>query len=351
MESGLRRTVEIEGSEFSFELCCRRRTKAGPVELDQWWMPVTPLYAQNTRGVELPHNHREILRYYWRKAETTRSTVSRDAQERFVLASILPMVRVRGSRNIFADAFLQRPQIESVRELESLIRGSRGESITRAEFFHQTRELLGRTQFPAQIEDVYDQMSQTLLRSSCEVLATGDVRSALDAAEGTWNQFQQRIGRRAGHAEQKLVLDVLSYEARAAFHDCYSIVWCDLLEDFVKTEGWGFENAMFHRFWHTAQRDSGHGTPFFHGHVFGLHPASGPFMLSESGNNMLGRWLANPENAECFGELLHGLLIGIFHYEDRRSQQAAGRSRRETTVGDASEFEDGDSGQDDEIDA
>ena len=147
----------------------------------------------------------------------------------------------------------------------------------------------------------------------------------------------EAFARRSGNAGRKLVLDMLSYEARAAFHQCYTVVWCALIPYLVEKAKLSFESFGFLAFWHRDQVDSssieqGTCVSLFHGHVFGLHPGGGLFLQTEAGRELMGEWLQNPESAAYFGRLLHGLYVAIYDYVERRQTAAAARRRQITTV-------------------
>lgn len=100
METGLVRRFGLHGEEFSFELC-QKPLSLGGLRIDHWWMPVTSLYRQRRRSSATAHNHSEILRLYWAAVQYENATAVREAQERYLLASLVPYVRAEGSRTLF----------------------------------------------------------------------------------------------------------------------------------------------------------------------------------------------------------------------------------------------------------
>jgi len=134
------------------------------------------------------------------------------------------------------------------------------------------------------------------------------------------------IGRRAGHEQEKIALNILSYEARAAFHHCYSLAWCQLITALGTHERFNEATWIFLKFWHTDWIDSEE-ISLFHGHVFGLHPGTGPFMLTPAGQQLIGNWLAEPMEVQQWARLLHGILVAMFEYARRRDDAAADRPR------------------------
>lgn len=96
MERGLIRRLCYGTSEFSFELYRKRGVALGSVTVDHWWMPITPLYGQRQPEAPPHFNHIEILRLYWFAITEHRAISDREAQEKFLLASIVPRVRAEG---------------------------------------------------------------------------------------------------------------------------------------------------------------------------------------------------------------------------------------------------------------
>lgn len=326
--------VDCAGQRFSFDLNSQQQHLTGETPLYQWWMPVTPLYGQRRGGSSLAHNHREILRLYWSEVKRLNAEDCRDAQERFLLASMVSEVRVAGSRSIFADAFLKSARPDEIRKLDTLIRQGSTTGISREEFHNRSLNLLGRREYPDGLQATYDEFLDGLLKCDLNRIDAENFDDERPTVIDAWKLAMKRIGRRARRYTEKLVMDVLSYESRAAFHDCYSVAWCYLIPRLAEEQNWNLRTCWFHQFWHTGNRDHVHQTPLFHGHVFGLHPASGPFMKSSSGRELLGNWLCQPSSEEDLGRLLHGLLIALFDYQSRRDDQAKSRARPEVGVSD-----------------
>ena len=87
----------------------------------------------------------------------------------------------------------------------------------------------------------------------------------------------------------------------------------------------------------------------FHGHVFGLHPASGELLRTATGQKLVGSWLSEhgdvasrPGNEEslarrqaepAFGRLLYAIYVAILHYAGRRDHAAFTRRQQPISVG------------------
>ena len=335
METGLRQSLSVGKENFEFELCRKENTPLGPVDVDQWWMDVTPLYAQRQCRKLQSRNHLQVIKYYWAICRQDNATRERDAQEQFLLAALLPGMRSQGSRRVFDDAFLKAgKKAEQAREvliLDDLLQNNRGKSLSREDFHHQSLVLLRSSEGTAGFRPMYHKLSEELLNEACRCLSRGsDTGDAVAIVQVQWSALMQRFGRRSRCDEEKLVLDVLSYEARAAFHHCYSVVWCGLRLKLAKDYGLSEQSLIFLSLWQTSpvsqERSSAeHCWSLFHGHVFGLHPGAARFLLTATGRELLGGWLQDVENDVTYGRLLNGLYHSIYDYSERRSQSAADR--------------------------
>ncbi len=329
MQKGLVRQYSFCDEEFAFDFCRKPHELFGSTPIDHWWMPVTPLYGQRQGGSGTANNRSEILRFFWAKVRDLGATNHRETQERLLLSSLLPSMRVVGSRRIFADAFLKpatrSQKSERIAALESQLSVVSDQMLTRVEFENQSWLALGCLSFPEGMQGVYDRLSHELLDEPCSMLANGHPLEALENLQETWKRFMQTIARRARHAEEKIALDVLSYEARTAFHDCYSAVWSALIP-LLKLENHLTEASVaFLYFWHTALKDPEFNTFPFHGHVLGLHPGTSTFMQSRTGRRLLGDWLANYESVELRARVLNAILIALFDYRRQREEAAESR--------------------------
>ena len=157
--------------------------------------------------------------------------------------------------------------------------------------------------------------------------------AGLQVAADRWQDWNRSIGRRRGKQLQKQVLDVLSYECRAALHTCYSAVWYDLIQHLSTKWEMSDESAVFHRLWHLDLREVSE-TPvlpnsrLFHGHIFALHPACANFILTRTGCELISEFLAAPSSRPAFHRLLNGLCIAMYDYARRNDLFALLRKKQ-----------------------
>ena len=141
----------------------------------------------------------------------------------------------------------------------------------------------------------------------------------------------RRMSRRGGAKRVWWRLGILSYECRTAFHQCYSGVWCYLLPYLAQKYGMDDHSIAFHRLWHLDQREPSNFDDYhlhlFHGHVFALHSATGSFVNTKTGGELMATWLKERGDGPAFRRLLYGLLVAIHHYAGRNDIYALLRKK------------------------
>ena len=139
---------------------------------------------------------------------------------------------------------------------------------------------------------------------------------------GRWDKWHHGIGRRRGNVEQKDVLNILSYESKAAFHQCYSALWVELIPHLVANQPNQVISRRFHSLWHLDQRLDVPGSKqvvhLLHGLVLGLHPAFGMLLTTETGMRLVGETVANPDDLAAQERFLHAGMISLYLYATTR---------------------------------
>lgn len=312
----------IEGAKWlSFELC-RKKTPLGPVEVDQFWMPIRSVYEQRQRTAR---NYAVIVECFWALCLKHATIFSEEVQDSFILAKLLPWTRSNGSRRIFADAVLTSPDRlgTSRRQIiagldDALARNTHCE-IDIVAFRDAVARILGPRPVDEPVQRRYQEIAGELLGAGRTALQNWGT-PGLSAPLQKWRSWMTAVGRRGGNSLDKQVLDILSYECRAALHRCYSAAWCELLPYLAARYELSAESIVFHRFWHLepCQPQGTRDSLFhlFHGHIFALHPAAALFSLTNSGAKLLGDWLLEPEPGPAYRRLLSGLLLAIAAYSN-----------------------------------
>ncbi|MBL8792398.1 MAG: hypothetical protein JNM56_00690 [Planctomycetia bacterium] len=327
-------SLAVDGRTFPFELCCKDE-QFGSLALSHWWMNTRRLYGQRLRPAP---NLLNITDYFWALCRKHGTAHDPEVQESFLLARLLPHVRSNAGRRVFADAHLTRPErlgssIEEARaELETLLQASRNQTLSMMDFKNRTADILGPPVLTPEVQDRYPALTDDLLGHARVSVVKSD-STGMQIAIDRWQQLMRRIGRRAGQALDKQVLDILSYECRAAFHRCYSAVWWDLIPRLTLNHGLSPANQRFLHFWHLDHCSESAQGPhawfhLFHGHIFALHPAGAALMQSPTGRSLLGAWLTEPASERAFGQLLHALLVVLHGYAEQRETGAGTRRKQ-----------------------
>ena len=158
--------------------------------------------------------------------------------------------------------------------------------------------------------------------------------------------------RRGGYKAAKAALDCLSYEAAAAFRRCYSAVWSAyLLPTLQEKQNLSRHSYRFLEYFHQqiiVARPGAVGRSHhpFHGHCFALHPATGRFLKTERGKELVAEWLqvavktdftshaayvrwsAEITNTPEFGRLLRGYHLAYWFYASQRDRANSDRHHR-----------------------
>lgn len=341
-----RRDQPVESS-YSFEFC-RKEARFGEVIVDQFWLDKRLLYGQRNSS---PRNLHAIVDAFWSNCRRLNATDDRGSQESYLLAKLLPSVRSNGSKKILLDSIIESSNASAaedaaIRELEECLRLSEIDELELEDFYTQTQAFLSPEENIPEAWDEYSEMKERLLGVSCDTLRR-DTAAAISAAEAEWDRWYRSISRRKGHEKTKQVLDVFSYEARAAFHRCYSSVWVELLPLLAARFEWSQETAVFHALWHLdlcmpSEIDASlfH---FFHGHIFGLHPAGATFSQTYRGGELIadairsnrvyamlhkllsGEPVSRADIVPEFRRLLSGLLIAVCSYSNQHETKAESR--------------------------
>ncbi len=324
------------GRYYSFELC-RKQTLLGELSVDQWWMDLSSVYDTKDGSGQ---NRDAIVDLFRALSVSETSTIDDGALDSYILAKLFPYVRNYGSRRVFSDANLTPCEYLGINEnelldgLEDELAASRDGEMDRFEFRDETAKILGPPEYDDAVWVRYNEFAETLLSEGRSILcADGEI--GLADSLPTWQTWMQSIGRRSGKQRDKQVLDVLSYESRAALHRAYSATWCRLLARLACKYSMSDESLLFHQFWNLEQSrtssDPRAHFHLFHGHVFALHPGSFLFIQTRTGTALMGEWLRDPRSGAAFRRLLNGLYVAVNDYA-RRKQIARELRRRESQM-------------------
>jgi hypothetical protein len=326
--------VVSQPDEFVFSLHQKQVDFAG-VEFTQYWMDQRQVYGDRKRSESL---HRVLVDCYWAICRREGTVLDDGVQESYILANLLPSARSNGSRRVLLDSTPTRSEkskqnrTELVDELNVLLRSSHDQIMNLVDFRNVTGNAIGPPLYPDDTISLYREFEKELLEKGRARLEK-EGPAGLKAAEDQWQDWMTRIGRRAGREEDKEILDMFSYECRAALHRCYAAVWEEILKNLHQDDNLPFQSALFHKFWHQDQAfPSDHpGESYFHlfhGHIFALHPAGGYFLMAPTGRQLMGEWLSASGQGQSFGRLLNGLATAVHLYASRHNVYAELRKKQ-----------------------
>jgi hypothetical protein len=328
-------------SEVTFRLS-RKGETLGPLEIDQWWMPIPSVYPSSPKSRK--DNYSAVVDCFLQLCRQAGSDREPAVAESYLLARLLPHVRPLGSRRVFADGRLGSRAAASKgdRSLDDLLRADPLVPISEVEFRDGTGDIIGPAAIQPDVQTRYDSFCRDLFDGVHHRVVDNREQAVRDVTE-RWSKWKGGFGRRRGRNIDKAVLDVLSYEARTALHRCYSAAWAGIVLPCLKERyGLNLRSYRFHEFWHLEQtREANPGEAhyfhLFHAHVFGLHPAGAAFVGTAAGKVLLGEWVqaacdpelmaatsadrraADVQISRAYGRLLRGLLLGVYDYAGRRS--------------------------------
>lgn len=336
------------GRYYSFELG-RKSVVFGDVPVQQFWMPLDSIYG---RPKAQPRNYEVLVELYWAQCMEALTVFDDEVLDSYILAKLLPYFRRNGSRRIFADSILtyayhfgERKQ-DQVRRLDDLLAASRHTALDIAKFHEHTNELLGgnfkRTDEAAA---AYQELEAELLGEGRRAVQRWGVANGMQVPIATVERWMKTFARRRGHEAKKLALDILSYEARAAMHRCYSAVWFELLAHLERKYELDQASVQFHRLMHfdvqLLSNLPDRNFHLFHGHIFALHPGLGLFFQTRTGGELLGDYLRRGTGDEPFRRLLNGICVATGDYRARGLTCADERksSNRGLSYGDVEELD------------
>ncbi len=305
---------------------CHKSLKLGRHEVDHYWLDNRLLYGQRNRPSYL---HTQIVNIYWEVCREQGALADHDTRQTFLLASLLPNVRSNGSRRVFADARVAgRParSRERTKDLDLMLRATQENTMQSEEFEAAALRMLRSPDLRAD-RTIVRRLSEELLSGpSAELLR--DRQHAMEQLQLNWERFGRQFGRRGHLPAEKTALDVLSYEARAAFHRCYSVTWLAIKYVLERQQPpISSQTSLFSTLWHLEHGYRSRSFQFrpFHGHIFGLHPAASDLICTPTGRQILGDWLDSPLSQRGIGRVLHAMYIALSGFAQSRDEENSAR--------------------------
>jgi len=298
--------------------------------LTQYWVDKRTLVARNgTFG----KNFQPILDHFYHQAHQLAGE-NGEAMETHLLATLWPEVRHDAAQLIFPDASLKRRsaeyQKELLEQLDQMLRTSRDERSTLFEFHEQSRNVVGFPMLSSEEESLYRGWAVELFEG-LEDVWRHDLADAVSDLKERWEVWRKRFGRRSNSHLQKTVLNVLSFESKAAFHQCYSTAWTTVLTRLASEAVHPELFANFHGLWHLDQRvpipGSRQEIHLLHGLVLGLHPAFSLLISTPTGRELIGDAVAETTDIAAQEGFFNAALVSIYQYEEERATYNSSRRK------------------------
>ena len=289
----------------------------------QFWIPKPGLFGiRNQRS----GNHAAVLDFYQTLCFDRVNDQDENPAKTHLLASLLPSVRNNKAQGIFPDACVTPPKGCSVtqsfdsNELELLLQGSKDERTSVVDFCNSNRKAVEFPEYPESTFELYRDFESELFADAARWWS--DPVAATKRTMERWSKWHKDIGRRGGNNSKKEVLNILSFESKAAFQQCYSALWVELIPHLIEGQENQLFSQRFHTLWHLDHRFRSSGqrdAHLFHGLVFALHPVFGKLLTTEEGSRLVGKTVANPDDVASQERFLHAGLVSLHLYVAARS--------------------------------
>lgn len=341
---------------FTFQLAFRPE-RYGEREFEHWWIDIRTIYRQRRQKAI---NFDPLINLWWNCCLENDSIDYRGVCESFLLTKLFERMRSNGSKRVLIDSLPAKgkrgERAEIVDNLETMLKNSSSDEIGISDFSTRTADFVGPPKFEKDVFDLQNEFAKQLFDEPVKLLQSNQAEAAIAASIQVWDNWHRRYGRHANMKLEKLAMDILSYEARAAIHRCYSHFWDFVTRDFLpNVRSCSKASCVFHRFWHLdilfrAKEFADRDFHLFHGHILGLHPGTHFFLQTETGRRLVGDWISvapidwqyneQPESAEL-RRLLNGLFVAIADYSNRNDitkymrQESSGQMPDQFDISDA----------------
>lgn len=305
-------------ASFSF-LLNSNQLNLGEITIPQLWIPKNQLYAKKGQKAL---NFRNLTNFFWKSAQVQEAACKQGLMESYLLAKLLPETLTNCSAKVCKDSALSKKynicktNNEFITQLDAIIRADNQSVLSNEAFWQRTREILGPVEARPEVKQLYDEMAKELFPNATMVTFS-QADKLFEEFRNTWRNWYRKISRRNNNKIAQEVMNLLSYEARTAFFRCYSHFW-DVFTTNIK---YPCNNPrafyLFHRLWHltpvTLQPDNPDNF-WFHGHIFGLHPAGSYLLLTEAGRLTVQKYLQT-ESDQDYQRFLQAYIFSCYLYE------------------------------------
>ncbi len=300
---------------------CDKEATLGIESFRQFWLKNSSVYGGRRTFAD---NREAILGFFHRAAvQQGGGADHHSAGETWLLASLASEIRSNKAQEVFPDASFSNcssgRRHRQITDLDALLSAAINDERNCNEFYHHSRNV-------CELADMLSEVVQEYLRLESQ-LYEGVLDGWVEEPEiceqlvrERWRDWMYRARRSSCRRDFKDVLNILSYESKAALHQCYSLLWVHLAGAFAEQEGSNFVN-QFHRFWHCDYRvptDGVHDMHLLHGHIFGLHPAFALMIQTATGGGIIADAVGNHLDSREMRTFFAAGIVSLNFYMSER---------------------------------
>lgn len=309
------------GLSLSF---CEKQATLGTSSFRQFWLRNSSIYGGRGRQAE---NQPSVLNFFHRMTVDARSLEDhRNAAETCLLASLVSDIRSNMAQHVFPDASLANwssaYRCRQVVALDALLRQSSGETMSSDDFYRHSRTICELAEMPSRVVDEYLTLESQLFYGVLDDWID-EPEICKQLVHERWRDWIRLTRRSSCERVFKDVVNILSYESKAALHQCYSLLWIHLADAFADQEGSAFV-GQFHRFWHCDHRIPNDGVQdmhLFHGHIFGLHPAFSLMIQTEVGGGIIADAVGHNFDSSAMRTFFAAAIVSLNFYMSERIER------------------------------
>ncbi|EMI44887.1 hypothetical protein RRSWK_02527 [Rhodopirellula sp. SWK7] len=325
---GVRRSVHDLGVLLQKPACsglaisfCEKQATLGTVCFRQFWLKNSSIYGGRGRRAE---NQPSILNFFHRMTVDAGCLEDhRKPAETFLLASLASEIRSNKAQQVFPDASLANwssaYRCRKVAALDAQLRQSSGETMTSDDFYRHSRTVCELAEMSNNVIEEYLTLELQLFDGVLDDWID-EPETCKQLVNERWRDWMLMARRSSCKQVFKDVLNILSYESKAALHQCYSLLWIHLADAFADLEGSAFVR-QFNRFWHCDHRiPTGvvQDMHLLHGHIFGLHPAFSMMIQTEVGGNIIANAIGHSFDSSAMRTFFAAAIVSLnFYMSDR----------------------------------
>jgi hypothetical protein len=337
--------LQAAGLPFAFPLL-QSNWQLDEIAFRFFQLDTPTIYGDRRRDVSV---NQTLANYFIARCFEEGQHESVNKQETFLLARLAPFMRAHGSRRFLPDSrgtYLigdrQRARTRAVRKLTDYLECTQGKTTTLAEFSDSTKKHLDQKGTVQQGLD-YARHKWKVLHHDVLQAAWNAPEQGVDQAVNRWRKLTKR---RHFDQDERFALDAFAYEARAAVRRCYATMWRDAVNELRRKINLDDNEYRLHLLMHcelpVKYISPAKWQSAFHGHIFGLHPASELLLCTQLGRRLIKDVAMAEKPNGSFERFLYGLNLALHQWHGDYVGQRDSRRKapqNESSIGSLEELE------------